>query len=263
MLKIFALVLLVFSQSILADDLYRCGNTYQDTPCKNAVSSKPIGGSSVNKKSAHIDYKVTKNNNTVPAVVNVDCKQRRESAKKIMRMREAGKTVDDQLNAEPDSASQVLIKDVYSHNGSSFQVQNAIEHECIQQQEKSRLSEKQMMESKRLKGAESASVKESAINKKRLSPTPAALAATVLQPPATKQAKPVQPAPTAMSIPANLQNSTTQKVDQEDTQGICSSLKSGLQNISNQKRKGGDATFMKDLNQQQLNLESAMKSAGC
>jgi hypothetical protein len=171
MLKTLAFVFLVFSQPILADDLYRCGNTYQDKPCKNAASSKPVGRSSVNKNSAHIDYKVTTNNNTVPTVVNVDCKRRGVSAKKIMRMREAGKTVDDQLNAEPDSVSQALIKDVYSHTGSSFQVQNAIEHECIQQQEKNRLSEKQMIESKRLKGTESASAKKSATNKKRLKST--------------------------------------------------------------------------------------------
>jgi len=186
MLKTLAFVLLVFSQPILADDLYRCGNTYQDTPCKNAASSKPIGKSSVNKNTAHIEYKATSNNNRVPAVVSVDCKQRGESAKKIMRKREAGKTVDDQLNAEHDSVSQALIKDVYSHNGSSFQVQNAIEHECIQQQEKSRLSEKQMIESKRLKGTETSSAKGSAINKKRLSPTPAVHAAAALQPPASK-----------------------------------------------------------------------------
>jgi hypothetical protein len=69
--------------------------------------------------------------------------------------------------------------------------------------------------------------------------------------------------PAALPIPVNLQDSTTRKEEQEDTQGVCNSLKTDLQNIANQKRKGGDAAFMKDLNQQQYKLESAMNSAGC
>ena len=50
---------------------------------------------------------------------------------------------------------------------------------------------------------------------------------------------------------------------QEDSQGMCSALKAGLANIASQKRKGGDAAFMKDLKEQQTELENVMKSAGC
>ena len=45
MLKVFAslvvCVILASGQTALANDVYRCGTTYQDTPCKNATS-KPI-----------------------------------------------------------------------------------------------------------------------------------------------------------------------------------------------------------------------------
>ena len=51
--------------------------------------------------------------------------------------------------------------------------------------------------------------------------------------------------------------------NRDDKLGACSSLKSGLDNIANKRRQGGNAGYMEDLKQQQNQLESAMKSAGC
>ncbi len=256
MLKTFAFVLLLFSQSILADDLYRCGNTYQDTPCKSAASSKPISKSAVKNSAKQTGNTPVTNKKQTSLEANIDCKQRGESAKKIMRMREAGKTVDDQLKAEPDSASQALIKDVYNRSGSSFQVQNAIERECTQQKQKTKLTSKWMAETKRLLGIGTAPAKSSANSKTKLPPTPAEQAATLLQPTPPS----MQPAQAAQkTITAEKDN----QQNQEDEQGVCSSLKAGLENIASQKSKGGNAAHMKDLKQQQIHLEGAMKSAGC
>jgi hypothetical protein len=80
------------------------------------------------------------------------------------------------------------------------------------------------------------------------------------------------PAPAADPAPAKVvdkpaEAQPAQKMAEKevvaDEQGVCSSLKAGLKNISNQKAKGGGAATMKDLNQQQRNLEGAMHSAGC
>ncbi|MGB7816954.1 MAG: hypothetical protein WBL28_11465 [Methylotenera sp.] len=285
MLKTIAFVLLVFSQSILADDLYRCGNTFQDTPCKTAASSKPVGKSAVKNSARQTGNMSVTNKKQTSLETNDDCKQRGESAKKIMRMREAGKTVDDQLKAAPDSESQALINEVYKRNGSSFQVQNAIERECAQQKQKTKLTSKWMAETKRLLGIGTAPTKNSTKSKTKLSPTPAEQAAALLQPtPPSMQPTPVQPAsspqqPAPVTQPATAQPGqavqpaeTAQKTitaekdnqqNQEDEQGVCSSLKAGLENIASQKRKGGNAAYMKDLKQQQNHLEGAMKSAGC
>jgi hypothetical protein len=54
-----------------------------------------------------------------------------------------------------------------------------------------------------------------------------------------------------------------QEQAQDDPQGICSSLKAGLKNVADEKRKGGDAARMTDLKNQQIQLENIYKSSGC
>ncbi len=314
MLKALVCLILAYAQAAPADDLYRCGNTYQDTPCKGVVS-KPINEkpykkpsvtiAPVSKNTAPVSNIVTTNKTPAP-VTDAECKKRGEAAKVIMKLREIGVTANDQIAIATDSASIARIKDVYSRSGSAFQVQNAVERECMQQLQKTSLTSKWMEQAKRMLGFGTAPDEINTKNKAKplpitrtappkpvsvqpvptqpvpaqvepqaappvpsapasvIQPEPVAPAAPVAAPaPPTPDAPIAQP-PTPATKPTTQVAPATQKEDiQGDTQGICSSLKAGLANIAGQKRKGGDAATMKDLKDQQDNLESVMKSAGC
>lgn len=268
-LNALACALLTCSQFSLADDLYRCGDSYQDRPCKG-TKIRPVE----TKKSPQNLNLAVKESQTSSAV-NTNCQQRGESAKAIAKLREAGKTQDQQLNATSDAASQALIIEVYNRRGSALQVQYAFERECMQLIEKERLTNKQMAESQRLRNS-------SANNSRKLKPkvtqTSIEQAGQVLAPSqatsptqattqiqAEKTAPSVQPsAVTTMPEPKVGKIKPTEKPQVEgDELGICSSFKAGIANIANEKLKGGDTAHLKDLNQQQKSLKQEMKSAGC
>lgn len=140
------LLSLVFSEYGIAGTLYRCGNTYQDIPCQNASNSSIVKKSntlSVNEKPLNQGQRFEK--------VDADCKQDGEIAKKIMWAREMGRTLDEQLEATPDSVTRGVIKEVYKHRGSSLEVKDIIEQECMQQKEKDRLAIQLEIEAARLR----------------------------------------------------------------------------------------------------------------
>lgn len=273
-MKLFALNVLIYalltcSQASLADDLYRCGNSYQDRPCKGTKNS-PVEP----KEAPHKVNKAVTESQTSSAV-NTNCQQRGDAAKAIAKQREAGKTQEQQVNATSDIASQALIKDVYSRRGSALQVQYAFEHECMQLIEKERLTNKQMAESQRLRNssAKNSTNKNPKVTKTAIeqaaelvAPSQAVLPAQATTQTQTEKAAPaVQPSevintPEPKAVKAK---STKKPQDVGDELGICSSFKAGIANIANEKLKGGDAAHLKDLNQQQKHLKQEMKSAGC
>jgi hypothetical protein len=318
LLNVFVYLMLVGAQTALANDMYRCGNSYQDTPCKNATS-KPINEKTARKNVTTSNNKTTINKAQIPASANTDCKLRGESAKSIANMRDTGLSEDALKANAADSYTAALVTDVYKRTGSAFQIQNAIERECIQQQQKQSLTSKWMSQAKRLLGFGAAPANSNVKNK--TSPQPVAInkiapakpaqpqirstadpkpvlepgqavpvPAPAVQPeepsqplaPAPTQPVPTQvepaapppvpepppPAPVAKPTPmpaepAPQKPAAQKEVAQEDAQGMCGALKAGLANIASQKRKGGDAAYMKDLKEQQIELENVMKSAGC
>jgi hypothetical protein len=148
-------VLLVCSQAVLAANLYRCGTSYQDTPCTSTGA---------NNKAIKSNAKVANTDSSQPEKIDTNCKQRGEAAKKIMWAREVGKTLDQQLESSNDRYSQALIKDVYNHRGSSLEVRNAIEQECMQQKEQDKLADKLITEAQRLRSKGSSSLESAANN---------------------------------------------------------------------------------------------------
>ncbi len=267
LLKALVCILLACSQASIADELYRCGNNYQDRPCKGAKNS-----SAVTKKAPH---KVNQAVKQSPSATNADCKQRGEAAKAIAKLREAGKNQEQQINGTSDTSSQALIKEVYNRRGSALQVQHAFEHECMQQIEKERLTNKQMAESQRLRNG---NANRSSNKNSKKTQTPIEQAGQLLAPSqapsptqaatqtqAEKTAPAVQP-PVVKTMPepkVEKAKPANKPQDEGDELGICRSFKAGIDNISSEKLKGGDAAHLKDLNQQQEHLKQEMKSSGC
>ncbi len=311
MLKVFAslivCVILVCVQPAVANDVYRCGTSYQDTPCKNAAS-KPMNEKPERKNAATTISKTTQKAQ-IAASANTDCKLRGESAKSIANMRDTGLSEDALKANAADSYTAALVTDVYKRTGSAFQIKNAVERECIQNQQKQSLTSKWMSQAKRLLGFSAAPASSNVKNKASPQATATTIATNKIAPakPAQSQIRstadpkpvleptqpapapsppeqptppqveppvapppapePPSPAPVAMPTPpaepAPQKPAEPKEVAQEDSQGMCSALKAGLANIASQKRKGGDAAFMKDLKEQQTELENVMKSAGC
>jgi hypothetical protein len=314
LLKVFAnlivSIVLASTQAVLADDLYRCGNTYQDTPCRGVVSKpineKPAKKSPINNNVASANKKVVATKPATPTTAD-ECKKRGEAAKIIAKLREIGVSADEQIAIAPDGASVSRINDIYGRSGSAFQIQNAVERECMQQQQKTSLTSKWMAQARSMLGFGAApaptetSVKNKAKPVRTIKPaltstqpaqpqvrstadpkvvnepsqaisTPAAQPEPNTSVPAIAPSEPVaqpEPAPQASEPtppPAPISKQTPQPEKEEaqgEAQGMCGALKAGLANIASQKRKGGDAATMKDLKDQQTELENVMKSAGC
>ena len=269
-LNALACALLTCSQVSLADDLYRCGNSYQDKPCRGTASSHVTS-----KKVQHTNKTQAVKESQTTSAVNTNCQQRGESAKAIAKLREAGKTLEQQVNATSDTTSQTLIKEVYNRRGSALQVQYAFEHECMQLIEKERLTNKQITESQRLRNSNAIN---STNKKSKVAKTPIEQAGQIMAPnqasspaQATAQTQTEKTAPitqpsaiTTTSDPKVVKAKPAEKPqDEGDELGICRSFKAGIANIANEKLKGGDAAHMKDLNQQQVHLKQEMKSSGC
>lgn len=230
LLKILAGTLLLCAQATHAADMYRCGNSFQDTPCANGNNSKTIKGA------AKATSDTSQNGDLSPIRIDADCKQRGDAAKKIMWLREVGKTQAQQLESAQDSHTQALIKDVYNHRGSSLEVRNAIEQECMQQKEQDKLADKLMIEAQRLRGNGNLPVEGATNSKTQLKPTPAA---------ETKES--------GIELPTT----------HHDQKIICASLKADAERVATQRRKGGSASYMNDLKQEKVELENNIKSSGC
>jgi hypothetical protein len=312
--KIIMCVILAGAQTAFAVDMYRCGNSYQDTPCKN-TTSKPIN-EKPDRKSVTTSPSKTASKAQIPASANTDCKLRGEAAKSIANMRDTGLSEDSLKANAADAYTAALVTDVYKRTGSAFQIQNAVERECVQHQQKQSLTSKWMAQAKRLLGVGTAPASANVKNKTSPQATATTIATNkaapakpaqpqvrstadpkpVLEPAHPAPAPPVQPEPSQppasapeqptpiqveppapeppppapVAIPTPHAEPAPQKpapqkeeTAQADSQGICGALKAGLANIASQKRKGGDAAFMKDLKDQQTELENVMKSAGC
>jgi hypothetical protein len=124
--------------------MYRCGSSFQDTPCANQNYSKTM-------KAAKASDGATKDRDLSPYQVDADCKQRGDEAKKMMWLRQTGKTKEEQLESAEDAQTLALENEVYNNRGTSLEVKNAIEQSCMQQKEQNKLAEDLLIEAKRLK----------------------------------------------------------------------------------------------------------------
>jgi hypothetical protein len=109
----------------------------------------------------------------------------------------------------------------------------------MQVKEKDRLTKNQRLESEKLRNDGNPSSASSTTNKTKLHPQ------------------------AAMQKEDTKKEASNYKENQGDELGICRAFKSGLDNIADQKRAGGDAEHMQDLTQQQNKLTQEMKTSGC
>lgn len=225
--KVIAVAMLLTYSSLSASALYRCGNAYQDTPCKGQASSKPF------KKSKSIP-KLTQDNSQAQLTIDPSCATRGKAAQKIMWKREVGYTQEKQLETETNPQTRNLIVEVYKLRGSSLVVKNAIEQECAAQKEKDRLASQLEIEAARLRSGGSSAAE-----------NPSSTSSTV------KTSK-----PEAVTKPSN-----TSRRDAKIA--LCNRLETSLEKLNVKRRKGGSTRSMNNLKQEQNKLQSQLESKEC
>lgn len=108
-----------------AQKMYRCGSTYQETPCTGNQQGKEIGAVGPARAQS--------------GGTDAACAQRGTASQKIVWAREAGATAEKAL-ADVDSKSlsriqkeeeKRLIADVYNKRGSAPEIRAAIETDCM------------------------------------------------------------------------------------------------------------------------------------
>ncbi|NJM43612.1 MAG: hypothetical protein HC858_05855, partial [Brachymonas sp.] len=99
------------AQSAYAQTMYRCGSTYQDTPCQAAPASKTFN-SSGGARSASTGGSPNASANSA-SVSDVQCVGRGAQALKITWQREAGKTLEQQLAGVSSPTQRGLIEETY------------------------------------------------------------------------------------------------------------------------------------------------------
>jgi len=216
MLKVFAFIFLVFSQSVLAesDEIYHCGkNTYQSMPCaytKNSPASQ-----------------IPVNDNQPTAEKPLKDIQKHSKASKPKPLAVAPK-------AEPVTTPTKPAPPV--------------------------VTKKQPVEAPPMPKPLPEPAAEKSVSKPPVAlPEPAPVKAP--EPIAVPEpAKPSVVAPEPVSEPIK-GNGNEPPSNPQDPQGVCASLKAGLDNIANQRKNGASSDA--DLNRQQKELENAMKSSGC
>lgn len=225
--RVAAVVLSVMSVSVVghAQTMYRCGATYQDRPC-SGVDSKPVGG--------HI--RQAAGQSVGASSIDPVCAARGTAAQKLMWEKESGRTLDEQL-AKP-GADLGLARNVYGRRGSSLDVRRAIEADCVKEMEQ-------------------ASQAAALLN----------AAGKVQQPGvAVPAGSPLQVPPGGVGVASAGGSPSAEEVAARKAAAkaaTCASLATGLDELNQAQRTGGDAAHMDVLAARVRDTQSRKRAAGC
>lgn len=116
--------------------MFRCGSSYQDRPCDAGQPAKVINSSGVARDQAPAVSPSTPAATTVApttAAVKVDaeCAALGNRAKQVVWAKESGRTAEVQLAAATSDDDRRLIADVFNRRGSSLEVRQGVESDCM------------------------------------------------------------------------------------------------------------------------------------
>lgn len=120
---------LLLSASSASAQAYRCGKTYQDTPCTSESGKRVIGTGGTGNNSSDEDFA-----SDTPGVPKSSCTKRASDAQKIVWARDAGTTEQALLEKTKNSAERKLISQVYGMRGNVGDVMAQVEQSCSEEQ---------------------------------------------------------------------------------------------------------------------------------
>ncbi len=126
------------SPALAGGTMFRCGSSYQDRPCDAGQPAKVINSSGVARDQAPSVSSAPSSPTAAVApapiaVVKVDaeCAALGNRAKQVVWAKESGRTAEVQLAAAITDADRRLIADVFNRRGSSLEVRQAVESDCM------------------------------------------------------------------------------------------------------------------------------------
>ncbi len=223
-LTISVLSILINVHSANAQTMYRCGSTYQDTPCQSTPANKTFQMVTGSKAASSVAAPVS----------DVQCSGRGAEALKLTWQREAGKTLEQQLTGITSPTQRALIEETYSIRGTAPEVRSAIEMACIKRKEEALKAAALIEAARAMDGAA----------------RPAGSQQTISEAPQAK----VQ-----TSEAAKTQNRT----DSARAQARCESFQTQITRVKDQQRQGGSIQLQEDLSAQRRDLERRSSEAKC
>lgn len=209
---------------VQAQIMYRCGNTYQDTPCQNAPANKIFSSSGSAKVGS-----------PTPAPVNdVQCSGRGAEAIKLTWQREVGKTLEQQLTGVSSPTQRALIEETYSIRGTAPEVRSAIETACVRRKEDAAKAAALIEAARALDGA--------------------------ARPVASSHTTPQEIKATA---PASESGKATVDAGNNKRQTQCEAIKNELNIIKDKQRQGGGIAYQETLNAERRGLDGRSNAQGC
>lgn len=127
------------SSAFAGGTMFRCGSSYQDRPCDAGQPAKVIDRSGVAREQKLAVSAPAAPVEATPAVlapapalkVDAECAALGNRAKQVVWAKESGRTADVQLAAAPSDGDRRLIADVFNRRGSSLEVRQAVEADCM------------------------------------------------------------------------------------------------------------------------------------
>ncbi|MBC7699853.1 hypothetical protein [Aquabacterium sp.] len=118
--------------------MFRCGSSYQDRPCDAGQPAKVINSSGVARDQAPGVSSPTPNSTAATTAapvatlkVDAECAALGNRAKQVVWAKESGKTAEVQLAAANSDDDRRLIADVFNRRGSSLEVRQGVEADCM------------------------------------------------------------------------------------------------------------------------------------
>ena len=209
--------------------MFRCGSSYQDRPCEGGQSSKVISGNGSVRQQ-------TPEGSTAMARVDVECSDRGARAKQIVWAKESGKTAEVQLASATSDEERRMIADVYRRRGSSLEVKNGIEADCMADKERAAQGAALIEAGLKLQGRD-----KSVGDNVPAAASDRASSASTSSPPG------------GVSPSAAL----------AEKKSRCQALKGHVESLTSEQRAGGSAELMDSLNRQRQAAAKVLRDAGC
>lgn len=230
-------VLLVLSGAP-AVAMYRCGNSFQDTPCDSgkeirlSPSGRPAGEAPRAPAVPSAAPAAAPSHSPFAAF----CARIGEHAQRTAWKREGGASREQQL-AEPSpglsrSEHARTVDAVYARRGSAPEIRAAIQAECVTEKQKEAEAAEMLRHLRRQAGE-------------------------MREAPAAETAAPASPAPAADDRPAGQQVST------KPSAAHCASLRQAVDNANSRLRHGGSAQVMENLQNRRRAAEDSLRASGC
>jgi len=212
-----------------AQQMYRCGNQFQDRPCDGGQQGKAIGSA----KSVQSRTKLE---------LDSQCERVGASVQKIIWAREAGRTAEMQLVGTTNSEERRLISEVFRRQGPYNEIRTAIEGDCMAEKERAAQAAALIQAAGELQGQGRGG---SASNQ-------------------IQTGGGAQPASDASDEKrVGQKNEKLATTETEGKKARCNKLNSKIENIRSQQRAGGNVANMESLNRDRQDMDSALRNEGC